>query len=167
MSWVYAVLPAINLFLSGAEVCRPKPYAYEPPGWVFAAAWSALSVTSGFAGYWIYLINDPIATSCFILLCWLFGIGWALANKVCNQYITVLDVYSTLIVSVILFIRLRWLALNANPKIRQTANLASWFILPLLCWLAFAQSLSLLAAYTKFRATMPAINAKLQNNIVD
>ena len=162
MSWVYAALPAINLFLSGSEICRPRPYSYQPPGWVFAAAWSALSVTSGFAGYWIYLINDPITTSCFILLCWLFGIGWSLANKVCNQYVTVLDVYSTLIVSVIMFIRLRWLALNADPKIRSTANLASWFILPLLIWLGFAQCLSLLAAYTKFQSSTPEFKVKLE-----
>ena len=151
MSWVYASLPAINLFLSGAEVCRPRPFVYQPPGWVFGLAWGTLSITSGFAGYWIYLLNDPIATSCFILLCWLFGIGWALANKVCNQYITVLDVYATLLTSIILFVRLRWLAHNAEPKLRQTANLASWFILPLLIWLGFAQSLSLWAALGKLK----------------
>jgi tryptophan-rich sensory protein len=158
MSWVYAILPAINLFLSGSEICRPQPFVYQPPGWIFGIVWTILSIVSGFSGYWIYLINDPITTSSFVLLCWFLGIGWAVSNKVCNQYITVLDVYTTLILSILLFIRLRYLATNANDKVRYWANLASWFILPLLIWLGFAQGLSLLAAYAKARVDL--VNVK-------
>ena len=154
MSWVYVALPAINLFLSGAEFCRPKPFVYEPPPWVFAAVWSVLSVTSGVGGYYIFQTDDQITNSCFVLLCWLFGIGWALANKVCNQYVTLLDVYATLITSIILFIRLRWLAKNGDAKIRTNANIASWFILPLLIWLCIAQSLSLWATLAKIKLDM-------------
>jgi tryptophan-rich sensory protein len=148
MSWVYAILPAINLFLSGSEICRPLPFTWQPPGWVFALVWTALSITSGFSGYWIYLINDSIATAAFILLCWFLGIGWALSNKICNQFITAIDVYSTLILSIILFVRLRYV--NKNEK-NKSANLASWFILPLVLWLGFAQALSLLAVYAKLK----------------
>lgn len=149
MSWVYAILPAINLFLSGSEICRPLPFTWQPPGWVFALAWTALSITSGFSGYYIYLINDSIATAAFILLCWFLGIGWALSNKVCNQFITAADVYTTLILSIILFIRLRQLATKGDKK--STSNYASWLILPLLIWLGFAQGLSLLAVYAKLK----------------
>lgn len=136
---VFAALPALNLFFSGAQI--PCSQGWQPPGWVFAAAWTLLAGTTGATGALLLQTTDKIAVASFALLCFLLGPGWSTSTQACNSYVTFFAVYATLICAIFLFLRLRTLG-GSSKNARAESNLASWLLLPLICWLSFAQLLS-------------------------
>jgi benzodiazapine receptor len=145
MSWVFAALPTLNLFFSGAKIpCEST--SWQPPGWVFAAAWTFLAITTGGAGSLLYQVNDDQANAMFLVLCFLLGPGWAASASKCSPYILATAVYATLITSILLFIRMQYLQTNA-AKHRTEATVSSWLFLPLVVWLCFA----LFLTFKRFR----------------
>lgn len=133
MSWIFGLLPAASLLFSNATVCRPAPFVWQPPGWVFGAVWTGLAVTTGFSGWQLYEIADTYAISLFVLLCWLFGIGWETANRVCNQGVTAAYVAATLLTAWLLFDRLQTL-----QSTQRRAKFTQTMLVPLLIWLCVA-----------------------------
>ena len=140
MSWVYAALPALNLFFSGAQI--PCKVGWQPPGWVFGVAWTSLAVTTGGSGALLYTVNDDLANAFFLILCFMLGPGWAASVEKCNSFITAASVYATLIAALVLFIRTMYLRVHSS-KARTEAAISSWLLLPLVGWLTFALGLSL------------------------
>ena len=135
MSAIYGFLPAGSLLFSTPYRCRPEPYVWQPPGIVFQVAWSVLAVTTGLAGLSIYKVNDQEANTVFVGLCFLFGTGWAISNRICNQYATLVYVMLTLYTAYWLYDRLRTLG-GEEAKKGQRA------LIPLLVWLLVALALS-------------------------
>lgn len=138
-SVVFAALPALNLFFSGADI--PCSSGWQPPGWVFGVAWSLLAATTGGSGALLLDSDDNLAIGAFALLCFLLGPAWAASTRLCSSYITLAAVYATLVCTIFLFLRLRTLAVQSS-KNRSQSNIASWLLLPLVCWLGFAALLS-------------------------
>ena len=136
---VFGALPALNLFFSGADI--PCSQGWQPPGWLFGVVWTMLSISTGGSGALLLQARDNLATTSFAFLCFLLGPGWATSTRMCNGIVTLLAVYATLACTIFLFLRLRTIATEAKDG-RPQANVASWLLLPLLCWLGFATFLS-------------------------
>lgn len=148
---VFAALPALNLFFSGAEI--PCSMGWQPPGWVFGVVWTLLAATTGGSGALLLDSNDNLATGSFALLCFLLGPAWAASTRLCSSYITLAAVYATLVCTTFLFLRLRTLSVESS-KNRPQSNVASWLLLPLLCWLGFAALLSVNSLRVEIKVSM-------------
>lgn len=146
MSAIYAILPAASLLFSSVYRCRPTPFVWQPPDRVFQVVWTLLAITTGVAGVKLYDLNDQETSTVFVGLCALFGTGWAIANRLCNQYATLAYVILTLVTVFWLQGRLEEVA--ANPSQEATAKSAKAWLNPLVVWLCVAAAL---AAY----ATVP------------
>lgn len=135
MAAFYGALPALSLFLSSSYQCRPKPYVWQPDPRVFIAAWTALAITTGWVGTKVYILNDQEATTIFVALCWLFGTGWMLSNRLCNQYFNFAYGLLTLFTAIWLQNRLKTLDDNTQNAGALSAKNLLW---PLIGWLIFA-----------------------------
>jgi tryptophan-rich sensory protein len=136
MSWIYGLLPAGSLLFSLPYRCVPEPKTWVPPKNVRAAVWTLLAVTTGLAGAELYKLDDQESATIFIGLTFLFGTGWILTTRVCNQWLNVAYIVSLLLTAWWLFTRLD------TFKPQAQAARARAFLIPLLLWLVFSTYLS-------------------------
>lgn len=158
---IYFLFPAASLFLATSSFCRPKPYVWIPPGWLFGIVWTFLAVTTGLAGIDVFRINDLEATSLFFGVCWLLGSGWTVANRFCSQT-------GNLIYGVLTFVAVYYLYTsikNATTGTEKQRQNGSTLVLPLLAWVGFAVFLYLyswLGQYiTAFQITIDETELKV------
>lgn len=136
MSWIYALLPAGALLFSLPYRCIPEPKTWVPPQNVRILVWSILAVTTGISGAELYKLNDQETSTIFIALTFLFGTGWIITTRACNQYLNVVYIVSLLLTAWWLFTRLD------TFKPQAPASRARTFLIPLLLWLVFSTFLS-------------------------
>ena len=131
MSYVSAILPAASLFLAKVKRCRPQPFVWQPPGYVFVVAWTLLAATTGVSGVYIYNVNDHYSTTLFWATCWLLGNGWVLSNRICNQYFNFF--YGALLLTVTCL-----LANHVAKSQDKHGKKARDWLIPLIVWECFA-----------------------------
>ena len=136
MSWIYGLLPAGSLLFSLPHRCVPEPKTWVPPQNVRVAVWTTLAVTTGLAGAELYKLNDQETSTIFIALTFLFGTGWIITTRACNQYLNVVYIVALLLTAWWLFTRLD------TFKDQAGAKQALLFLIPLLLWLLFSTFLS-------------------------
>lgn len=136
MSWIYGILPASALLFSMPYQCVPEPKTWHPPDTIRGAVWIALAVTTGLAGTELYQLNDQDSATIFIALVFLFGTGWVISTRVCNQWVNAAYIVSLTLTTWWLYNRLG--DLKPQPK----AENAQTFLLPLLGWLLFSTALA-------------------------
>lgn len=118
--------------------CGKKP-KIQPPGWVFATAWSILYILLGIAGYygWVESGRDisNVAIILFILLILGLNAWWLIFSNICASlasFYTIVALFIHTIVTMVLFFA-------------KDFKKSGWLVLPLAFWLAFASILSYLS----------------------
>lgn len=143
MSIVYGLLPASSLLYSIPYRCVPEPKTWIPPEKVRGTAWIILAITTGISGLELYKINDQEASTIYIALVFFFGTGWAITNRLCNQY-------TNLLYSILLLFTSLWLYNRLGDfKSASSAKRARFWLWPLLLWLSFSTVLSSIALGAK------------------
>lgn len=144
MSIVYGLLPASSLAYSVPYRCVPDPKTWVPSEKVRGAIWILLAITTGISGIELYKINDQEASTIYIALVFFFGTGWAIANRLCNQYSNLLYVILLLFTTLWLYHRLGEFT-NTSKSAKSARN----WLWPLLLWLGFSTILSSIALGAK------------------
>ncbi len=136
MSWIYGLLPASSLLFSMPYRCVPEPKTWYPPDKVRGAVWVLLAITTGLSGIELYKINDQEASTIYIALVFLFGTGWIISTRFCNQWINVAYTVSLTLTAWWLYQRL------GEFKSQKGAKSARAFLIPLIVWLLFVTALA-------------------------
>ncbi len=134
-------LPAIvNLITQKKKPvpCGKKP-SIQPPGWVFATAWSILYILLGIAGYygWIESGRDisNVAIVLFLLLIVFLNAWWLIFSNICASFASFFTIVVLLIHTMI----------TVSMFFAKGLNKSGWLVIPLALWLAFASTLSYLS----------------------
>lgn len=145
MSLVQALYPSATLFAASlSKRCRPRPYAWQPPGAVFAIVWTFLGITTGITGFKMWDANNREANTAYYALLFCLGTGWYVSQKICKQWFTLLYVASTYAIA-------QWLYVSLRRINTQKTKDASLWLLPLLGWLLIAFFLALLALIKMYK----------------
>lgn len=84
----------------------------------------------------LYQLNDQETSTIFIALIFLFGTGWVISNRLCNQWVNTAYIVAMLLTTWWLFTRLK----TFEPQ--KGAQTARTFLIPLLLWLVFSTFLT-------------------------
>ena len=144
MSWFLAATPALALYGSGLAIgdvpCKPEPFVWQPPGYVFLIVWTFLAVSTGITAYNLPMDNDAIAA--FTALILLLGLGYVVNNTMCTSTFALFYLLATVIASVFLWTRLNKLASDGDGNAPRARD----WLWPLIGWLLAALLYTILAA---------------------
>jgi tryptophan-rich sensory protein len=135
ISFIPVIIVAALSSMFAMQVDWYKKPSFQPPGWVFSAAWTVIYTLIGIAGGLIVKKKDYLS----------FGIY--LINLFLNFLWTYIFFGSRMIGLALIEIVVLWVSIVVLFKFfRKTSALAAWLIVPYLLWVSFAFILNL-AAY--------------------
>lgn len=122
-----SIFPIFALLFSRFSGKTPYNFDRAIPNAIYI--WIGIAIVTGIAGYETSQINDQVTTSSFLVLCWLYGNGYVLANSFSNPIIPFVYTSLLFIDSSILFERMHHFEKTAGRTAMLAPMIWSMFLI--------------------------------------